>query len=382
MQTWSFPGSAKEPYTTRWHDDSDGLIDCNCRGYLIRRKGKPFECKHVTKVIKDLQLAVVERDGRLHGTGAGTPSLLEQPQVDHAEVYDEAHAAGYIEPMLASAMTGTKQKRIDWTREQILEDLKKTVAKFLDGNWVQQVKWDGVRVILAVKNTKARAWSRPKDGSVGKPRRLPPHIALAAARLLPSGTYDGELIAGETAKSYEVSDLDKQDDQCLVLFDILKVGEESVIDLTYRQRHELLKQAIPYTDQCIRAATYSTPDAEEIMRLWDTDGEGVVLKRLDAIYVPGWRSPHWVKVKQEFYTTGTITGYEAAKNGPYSKVLLLSDAGVETSVKTKNNYWLGEFEKNPQKYIGKRLVFKHYGPTPDGKYRGPIIWDHFAGEAE
>ena len=40
------------------------------------------------------------------------------------------------------------------------------------------------------------------------------------------------------------------------------------------------------------------------------------------------------------------------------------------------------FEADPDKYIGWRFVLKHYGPTPGGRYRGPTIFDHWAGEGE
>jgi hypothetical protein len=63
-------------------------------------------------------------------------------------------------------------------------------------------------------------------------------------------------------------------------------------------------------------------------------------------------------------------------------VKVLSDEGVKTTAKTKNSQIRREMAAHPDKFIGMRLIIGHYGKTPAGKYRGPIIWDHFAGEGE
>jgi ATP-dependent DNA ligase len=274
--------------------------------------------------------------------------------------------------MLASAMT-KRPKGEPW---------ETTIKPYQNGQYVSQVKYDGVRVIVSKMKGQVRAWSRPKEGSVGLPRILPPHIQDFCEKNLPEGTFDGELVFGETGKSYDVGNLEKRSQQSIVFFDVLRAGQQPLTDLPFYQRYQLLKQAICYEGQCVTLAQNYEPSAEQIKELWDKGAEGVILKEKNSPYKPGWRSPDWLKIKIEFYTTGTVTGYEAGKNGPHSKVLITSDEGVKTSLKAKDNSWLKKFNLDPDKYIGMRVVFKHYGPTPDGKYRGPIIWDHVAGEGE
>lgn len=365
MQTWKYPSSSGPGEYTTMLDDS-GLLRCDCKGYLIKREGQPRKCRHIDDVIKRSQLTTEIRGDYIYSVTEGSPTLFQQEPLNHAERFSKAHDDGYVEPMLASAMTKGE-----------------TIEQYRD-NHTAEIKYDGVRVILAVGKQTATSWSRPRpgQGSIGLVRKLPQHVELAAVRLLPAATYDGELIAGDAEKSYDVSRLDKQHNQVLVLFDILKFEGRDLTGLPIEARKELLGMAVPFQGQAIRLAESVPPTAEAVKKLWDAGAEGVILKRAGSLYKPGWRSPDWRKIKLECYTTGTVTGFEAAKMGPFSKVCLLSDEGVETTVKTKDNYWLREFAANSQAYIGKRLVFKHYGLTPDKKYRGPIIWDHWAGEGE
>lgn len=382
MTTWTYPSkSGPGTYTTTLHDN--GKFECDCKGFRIKREGQPRKCRHIEDVIKKNNLTTRVEDVYLvvdySLAGQSQQLVLPVQEIDYKDHYETAHANGYVEPMLASAMT-KRPKDEPW---------EVSIRPYQDGNWVSEVKYDGIRVVLAKNDDTVHAWSRPRpgEGSIGKPRRLAPHIVQAIKDGLPNGTYDGEQIVGDTAKSYHASRLDQEHNQCLVLFDILKLGNENLLSFTYAERRVLLGGAFglalePSGVTCIKLAEAVSPSADHIKGLWDKGAEGVILKKLTSIYRPGWRSPDWVKIKLEGYATGTVIGYEAAKNGPYSKVLLRADDGVETSVKTKDNYWLREFAANPEKYIGKRLVFKHYGRTDDNKYRGPIIWDHWAGEGE
>jgi bifunctional non-homologous end joining protein LigD len=296
----------------------------------------------------------------------GSPILQQEvPKNKNANGGSQEPPVGYVNPMLASAMTGEKS----------LDDF--------GDDWVMEEKYDGVRVVVSVEDGgKVKAWSRPKEGKVGLTRTLPSHIVHALG-ILPPGTYDGELIAGTDQKSYDVSRLDKEHTLRLVLFDILRCIGRPTLGLTYRERHELLDKIFDRVTSDHLWLARSAPISDEALQaIWQRGGEGVILKRLASTYRAGWRSPDWVKIKKVSAATCVITGYEEGLNGPYSKVALRSDEGVECTAKTKNNKLLADMKRNPKKFIGKRLVIQHYGKTPAGKYRGPIIWDHLAGEGE
>lgn len=391
MQTFAYPSkSGGGTYTVQWDDTGDGRIGCGCKGYVIKRKDpetgldKARSCRHTEDVIRRLGLAQERRGDYIHAFAGGGPGVnterLEARQEDAIlSNLAEAEARGYVNPMLASALTG-RDKDEPWVV---------SLRPFQNGKWLAEKKYDGERIVMSNHLGQPYFWSRPRpgEGQLGLPNQKVGQHIREAAKFLTDVTVDGEVVAGQGLKSYDVTNLANRDRQVLVLFDLLRVGNVRLLDKPLSVRRAMLEAAVsaifpPEQGHCIVLAERILPTAETLQSLWDKDEEGLVLKLDESLYRPGYRSADWVKIKREFYETGEIIGYEKAKNGPYSKVKLRTAAGKETSVKTKDNYWLGEFAKNPDKYVGQRLVFKHYGPTPDGKFRGPIIWDHFAGEGE
>jgi hypothetical protein len=384
VNSWSYPSkSGGKPHTTQLF--ADGLFGCTCKGYYIRRKGKPFCCSHIEDVVKRLGLALETRGDHVYaiagqdGTApVGVTALDKRTAAIIESTAAEAEANGYIQPMLASALT---DRKLD-------EPWAISLKPYQDGRYLGQKKYDGERIVCSRTADGVFFWSRPRpgEGTIGLPNKKVGQHIRDAALFLPVGTYDGELIAGQAGKSYDVTNMANRDKQTLVLFDILRVDQDRQLDKPLTKRLEMLGHLIrtvyPGEGHCITLAETVPVTAEELQRLWDAEEEGIIIKLAESVYRPGARGPEWVKLKREFYTAGTITGYEKAKNGPFSKVKLMTAEGVNTTVKTKDNKWLAEFEVNGDTYIGRRLVFKHYGPTPDGKFRGPIIWDHWASDNE
>jgi ATP-dependent DNA ligase len=373
MQIWKFDSSKgeKDKYSVVLADD--GRLACNCHGCVIKKDGKHRRCTHTDDVMENNGLKVEIRDGEWMYV-VGSPILQpQQPKVE--KLNGMPH--GYVNPMLAIALTG----------ERGIEDFK-------DDEWTMEEKYDGHRVVVYVDpDGNVSAWSRPKEGKVGNKRVLAPHLIKELSRF-PDVTLDGEL--DTTGKSYGVTRLDQAHLQRYLVFDILKWGDvpsDKVCALTQAERRVALervfatmeakrkKEKIKDKPSVILAP--SLPLSEDgLQAIWDRGGEGVILKRKAARYRPGARSADWVKIKKVFAVGSAITGFEQGENGPYSKAVVLSDEGVETTVKVRNAKIRREIEKNPKNFIGMRLIIGHYGKTPAGKYRGPIIWDHFAGEGE
>jgi hypothetical protein len=373
MQQWKYPSSSGPgEYTTTLA--ADGLLSCDCRGFLIKKKDKPRYCRHTDHVVRKLGLNIVQKGDYQYAVDPST--AVQQtiiPQVDHATNYQTAKDHGYINPMLAIAPTKGQ-----------------TVDDFDPETFVMEEKYDGERKIVSKKLGQVFTWNRPRSGKgeVGKEDPLPDHIQQAVL-CLPDGTYDGELIA-PGGKSWDVANLANVNNLKLVLFDVLRLGDESLLQLPYMDRRKLLAMAVDSlvwpNEPYIIVSPIGPPIQAEVQKIWDRGGEGAILKRKNATYRPGWRSTDWVKIKLVIAETFTVIGYTKGKNGPYSSVNLRSDDGIETRCKTKDNDWLRLFETDPNKYIGKRIVIEHQGRTPDRKFRHPM-WkemtlDHMAGEGE
>jgi len=251
-------------------------------------------------------------------------------------------------------------------------------ANFQPGpSFVAEEKYDGHRLILEVQGSNVRAWSRDE-----LPRVLPQHVRSDAARL-PNGVYDGELISLEKTKSYGVTELSQADKLCFVVFDILEVAGRSTRDQSYIDRRSLILAAFENLI-ALTGVTYaaSTPVAtmEHIntlaKRVWARGGEGLIIKDVQAVYVPGKRSKSWLKIKQCHTAVLKVVGYAAGRLGPFSTVVLEDGQGNKTTVKTLNTQERENLGRRPLHFVGKKLRIEYQERTPDGSYRHPM-WDRW-----
>ena len=280
----------------------------------------------------------------------------------------------FIQPMLAAPMP------------------KKPLNLF-SGEWVAEEKFDGHRMLIYQTPRGLTAWSR-----LGNVRELPAHLKQGLAGL-PLGIYDGELLV-PGKRSYNVTDLDELRDLTFVAFDLLHMGdyaggEPNLIKRRYYERANLLSEftAIPPSEMCythsghpaLRAADINQVDSTETLTkllssVWQRDGEGLILKRLNAAYEPGKRPKlAWIKMKNLQSAVLEMIGYQAGKLGPHATQMLRDDDGNVTTVKWKNMDLLSQFNANPLSFIGRKVRIEFQERTPDGNYRHPR-WDRFEDE--
>jgi bifunctional non-homologous end joining protein LigD len=170
--------------------------------------------------------------------------------------------------------------------------------------WSYEFKWDGIRVLVSFGAGGPRLWARSgADVTIAYPE--------IAALSLPEGSLlDGEMVVLDAAgrpsftslaermhvrDRHKAARLAASVPASYMVFDLLRLGEESLLSLPYAERRERLEVlelgrgpwAIPPAFEDGEA----TAAAAREYRL-----EGVVAKRLTSAYVPG-RSPDWVKVK-------------------------------------------------------------------------------------
>jgi ATP-dependent DNA ligase len=261
--------------------------------------------------------------------------------------------AEFIKPMLAKALP----------EEMDLDN-------FRNGNYVMEEKYNGHRMEITV--VKDFVLGRSRNGLA---RKLPDHI-IEECRLLEFGTYDGELfIPGGV--STDVVDLEVQDYVDLILFDKMTSHNVSIMDDPLHIRRSKLVDASTYLPgHNVRVAEQFDVSRETLEKIWSAGGEGAIIKHIMAPYRPGKRTLEWVKLKKEQHAELTIVGFQAGRLGPHSKIVLEDEHGVTISVKSRNDAWRAEFDKDFAKFIGKKLVISFQEKTRDGKYWHPMA-DHF-----
>jgi ATP-dependent DNA ligase len=336
----SEPG--KPPYVTKLNTDT-GVAWCTCRGWVYNKQS-PKRCTHTDQLLTAAPTPEPT-------TSTSTPPPTEEP----------------LRPMLASAMT----KGL-------------TLSAFPASAWMGEVKYDGFRVTVRKAGARLSAHSRPQAGKAANARELPATIAAAFATL-PDGLYDGELLIPGTTTG-------RSDYTAFVVFDVLELLGQSTLKLAYDARRQLLELAVAHYDRVrdpdarpvLTASHVFTPTQEAIDALFAEGQEGAILKRRTSPYRPGYRSPDWVKVKRSGAETVTITGFErgkAASSTPYSVTLFRRDNGMEGKCGTRDTATINLIARNPDGFIGRRLVVSYVELQPSGAFRSPIF-DHLAGEGE
>jgi hypothetical protein len=364
-----------------------GVISCSCRGFST-----PNKCWHVrdradklgrvldtstwgamlgpalsageSNIVQKLSKGKKSKSSRSNEEEVGYNNLMVKRNETHPA--DTIPAA---EPLMAELFDSNFLPFIDVMCASALKEGME-IADYTNDDWYMELKVDGHRFEVQVNEAREiLATSRS-----GKGRVLPAHI-IRQLKLCAPATYDGELFL-PGGVSTDVTRKDIQHKLKLALFDILRVGSTECMDLPSTERRALLNQATSRTtDDAVHVITQYAVSSEGLQAIWDSGGEGIIIKKKGMRYFAGKRPKEWIKFKKAGAAVTIIDGFEKGSLGPWSKVLSHDQHGVKVRVKSLNDAWRAEFAKNADAYIGEEMVITYQIKTPDGKYRHPMA-DH------
>ena len=272
--------------------------------------------------------------------GAGTMRIWDAGTYEPEKLRDDevivTFHGGRVHGKYALFRTGGTQWMLhrmsppdDPTRTAVPTDLRPMSAVAADPpagdrGWVYEMKWDGMRALLAVEGGRVRMTSRTGTDITD---RFPELRGLGAAMGTTEAVLDGEIVAldasgrpsferlqprihvGSPAKARQLA---ATDPVAVMLFDVLWLEGHSTVALPYRDRRALLERL------ALAGPHWQTPPAREgdcaaMLRAAEELGlEGVVAERADSPYQPGKRSDAWRKVKvtasQELVVGGWLPG--------------------------------------------------------------------------
>lgn len=242
--------------------------------------------------------ASARRSGR--GPQAGIPDGAPEP-------------AG-IEPMLATA-----------------RDAEGFAAESRREPWAFEMKWDGVRAVVHATVSGIRITGRSgRDMTAQYPELSAIRAAIGPDALAEGVVLDGEIVAfgGDGRPSFaalqqrigleRVAEIDAASAAApvgVVAFDLLRVGERSLVRASYDERRaELERVAHDGSGLLVPGAGTGTLEAaiEASRRL---GLEGVVAKRRASSYLPGRRSSAWVKLKHASHQSVVVVGWRHGRGG-------------------------------------------------------------------
>jgi ATP-dependent DNA ligase len=173
-----------------------------------------------------------------------------------------------------------------------------------------EIKWDGIRCLAFVEGGRVRLQSRQLTEITGQ------FPELAGLSRLPSGTVlDGELVVFLDEKpslesiqrrallqnSSRIQHLSRMTPVTYLVFDLLFLRNTPLMAAPFSVRREALiklyqQLAVPRLLLSEGLSRYGCQLFAQVMRL---GLEGMMAKRLDAPYLPGKRSRHWLKIKPQ-----------------------------------------------------------------------------------
>jgi len=195
-----------------------------------------------------------------------------------------------------------------------------------DGRWAFELKWDGVRALAFVQGGRLTLQARSgRDITARYPELRPLAAALAGREVI----LDGEVVAFDGARpsfqklqgrmhltsDHAIRRLAREDPVHYVAFDLLYLDGRSLLGLRYDERRAALAE-LALQGSTWQAPAHHVGDGAALLELTRAQRlEGVIAKKLDCPYLPGRRSPGWVKVKNVGSTDVVVGGWLPGEGG-------------------------------------------------------------------
>ena len=194
-----------------------------------------------------------------------------------------------------------------------------------DEQWAREVKWDGVRLVVAVTTSGLTARTRNGNEVSGSYPELEALVDQVAGRPMlldaevvvfdKAGRSDFSLIQTRMHVRRPAATLVAGTPVQLMIFDLLHLDDQSLLRATYDERRDHL------TGLRLNGPSWQTPAAVEgdgatILAASREHGlEGIMSKRRTSSYEPGGRSKSWVKTKNIRRSSALVCGWKPGERG-------------------------------------------------------------------
>jgi bifunctional non-homologous end joining protein LigD len=237
--------------------------------------------KQKDEVIGKAHRLPVAKRGNLPQTGR--PTMASLPDLPSAK-------ARFIEPMKA----------------------KLVEAPPATGDWIYELKFDGIRLIGVKRDDKVSLLSRNENELT---KRFPEIVEAIKALPARECVIDGEVVAldEEGGSSFQLLQAREMEGRkapvYFYAFDLLQLDGKSLLSLPLEARKNVLEKLCAGAGDPIRYSGAIGGDAQRLLEEVKRRGlEGIIGKQRNSVYEPGRRSGAWIKLKcvneQEFVIGG------------------------------------------------------------------------------
>ncbi len=197
-------------------------------------------------------------------------------------------------------------------------------------DWLTELKFDGIRLILSKHNNKTRLYTRHNTEVTNRFSEL-------CKNDLPDGTIlDGELVVlnanGKPDLELMMKRFMSYRDTSLkveyVVFDIIEYAALRVTSKRLIERKELLNKVLPEHPHITELSWIEGNAKEYFNAVKEQSLEGIVMKDPNSTYTVNKRSSSWLKVINYKFADGLITGFRKKDFG----LLIESNEGVRWGI--------------------------------------------------
>ena len=188
---------------------------------------------------------------------------------------------------------------------------------FHDPDWIFEMKWDGYRALATIDSGNVNLWS---CNGLRLDSKYPLIVQALEDLKLKSAILDGEIVALDAEGIPRFGLLqrfqrDRSGTLMYLVFDLLYLNGEDLMDLPLVRRRELLNKLLP-KEGSIRFSDAIEARGIEFFRAARERGlEGIIAKRKGSRYLPGSRSENWLKIKARMQQEAVIGGITEPSGG-------------------------------------------------------------------
>lgn len=365
----------------------EGHLDFRLEGVKLQGGFSLIRMDHGQPADKPQWLLVKRQDEHARDSDEG----LTQTSVKTGRTLDQVAAGAPTEPVRARRSAALKavterapSGKIPATSSPMLATL--VDAPFNNPEWLFELKYDGVRVLLHLEDGKITLQGRSGRDETARYPELQESLALLRAS---SALLDGEIVSLDRSGRPSFSDLQKRiqlgprdaveaaAEKAVVFmaFDLLFLDGRDLRGLPLEQRKQALRSVLG-ENQRVRYADEVWEKGEAFYeQVRQLELEGVIAKRAQSLYATGKRTRDWLKIKVRPTQDCVICGYVPGRGrrreigalllGVYAEGELVPAGRVGTGFSDRQ---LEELRAQLDRLHSSRSAW----PNPDAADRGAV----------
>lgn len=251
----------------------------------------------------------------------------------------------------------SKGRVVDFNPKKVIMPMLATSVKevFDDPEWIYELKWDGYRIISYVNDGEVNLYSR--NGILMNSKF--PSIVRDLENIEHNTILDGEVVVVDRHGIPDFQQLQNFDEQTAsgqllyYVFDLLYLNEHSTIELPLVDRKSLIPEVLENAEFSKYCDHIEAKGSQFFKKAIEEGMEGVIAKRADSLYTPGYRTDKWLKIKAQNSQEAIICGYtESSGDTMFGSLILgINKDGALTYV---GNCGTG-FSNEEQKTLFKKM---------------------------